>query len=165
MVAKPHGIKGEVKAYPLFGGPEDFQSFKEVVLVDRAAGSDRLFQIDRCRLQARTAILHLAGISDRSMAEELSGMEVWVSRESLPEADKDGPRWYDLIGMKVRTENGRDLGKVRSIFATGSHDVMEIRGTGREYLIPALREFIVKLDNKAGILTIADVPGLLEINH
>ena len=90
---------------------------------------------------------------------------MWVEKELLPELAPDEFVWHDLVGLKVSTAKGRELGKVKELFSTGGHDVLVIRGTGREYLIPAKQEFMLEVDQDGGILTVSEIPGLFDINR
>ena len=109
------------------------------------------------------ALLELAGVDDRTAAEELAGREVWVAKELLPALAEDEFYWHELVGLRVVTESGR-AGPGQALFATGGHDVLVVRGGGREYFIPARREFMLGVDHEADLLTIAEVPGLLDLN-
>ena len=163
-VSKAHGIKGEVKVHPDFGPPEDFLDYKEVVLVYPDTGLRHDFKVSRCRPQANIVILQLEDIEDRTMAEKLSGSEIWIDKASLPNLPEGKYHWHDLVGLQVETEGGRKLGRVETLFATGGHDILVVIGGGQEYLIPFEKEFLLNTDSAAGILTVAEVPGLFEIN-
>jgi len=162
-IAKPHGIKGELKILP-YGEAEDFRLYREVLLAGETTGPARLFQVENFRPQGKMALLELAGVTDREAAEGLAGREVWVAKELLAALAEDEFYWHELVGLRVVTESGRNLGRVKALFATGGHDVLVVRGGGREYFIPARREFMLAVDQEAGLLTIAEVPGLLDLN-
>lgn len=163
-VTKAHSIKGEVKVQPDFGSSEDFLNYSEVALVQPARASRRNFKVSRCRPRAATVILQLEGVEDRSLAEALVGSEVWVAKPSLPDLPAGEYYWHDLIGLRVETEHGRQLGRVENVFATAGHDIIVVTGTGQEYLVPLKKEFLLKVDAAAGILTVVAMPGLFEIN-
>lgn len=163
-ITKPHGINGEVKVQPDFGIVEDFLNYKEVLLVWPDSELRREFRVRRCRFHGELAILQLEGVADRTGADALRGGEVWVDRDLLPELPAGKYYWHDLIGLRVETENGRQLGRVESLFATGGHDIIVVTDGGREYLIPLAEGFLLNVDTAAGLLTVADVPGLFEIN-
>ncbi len=163
-LTKPHGIKGEVKVQPDFGPAEDFLNYREILLVSPESELRRDFKVERCRFQGDLVILQLAGIGDRTAADDLRGTEVWVDRDLLPELAAGKYYWHDLIGLRVETEKGRKLGRVETLLATGGHDVLVVLDDGREYLIPLADEFLRNVDLAAGLLTVADVPGLFEIN-
>lgn len=163
-VGKAHGIKGELKVRPDFGLPEDFLHYREVALFRPGTDSRQDYQVSRCRPQAKSVVLQLDGIDDRTMAEALCGSEVWIDKDSLPDLAAGDFYWHDLVGLQVVTEEGRKLGRVDTILATGGHDILVVVGDGREYLIPLRKEFLLNTDTEAGVLTVAEVPGLFEIN-
>lgn len=164
LVTKPHGIKGEIKLQLDFGEPEEFLNYTEIMLDSPGYESGRTFKVSRCRFQGDLVILQLDGVSDRTAAEELRGSEVWIDRQLLPELPAGKYYRHDLVGLSVVTEKGRKLGRVEDFLATGGHDVLVVLDGRREYLIPLADEFLVNVDTTAGLLTVAEVPGLFEIN-
>lgn len=162
-ISKPHGIKGELKVQP-YGEPADFSHFPEVRLGGESAPDLPLYKVLGQRPQAKAVLVVLAGIVDRTGAELVIGREVWVAEKHLPALADDEFYWHELVGLRVIVEGGRVLGKVTAIFATGGHDVLVVHGSGREYLIPARREFMLDTDHQTGVLTVADVPGLFDLN-
>jgi 16S rRNA processing protein RimM len=69
---------------------------------------------------------------------------------------------HQLIGLKVVSEQGKVLGKVTEILATGANDVYVVRAEiGPEILIPAADEFVRAVDLEHGELQVRLVPGLL----
>ena len=164
-VAKPHGIKGEIKVHPYSGDPALLPGYPVVTLA--APGGRRLeaHRVSGGRIQGREAILRLAGIDSREQAEALTGCEVLVDKAHLPPLAEDEFYWQDLEGRKVVTTDGRELGRVSGLLATGAHDVLVVTGRGREYLIPAIRELMTEFDDEAGTIVIEPVPGLLEMNE
>jgi 16S rRNA processing protein RimM len=67
-----------------------------------------------------------------------------------------------IIGLTVITSEGREIGRVIGIMETGSNDVYIVRGQGKEYLIPAIRDVISNIDLAAGTITITPMEGLLD---
>lgn len=163
-VGKAHGIKGELKVRPDFGLPEDFLHYRDVSLLKPGADSLQDYKVSRCRPLANVVVLQLDGIIDRTMAESFCGSEVWIDKELLADLADGDFYWHELIGLQVVTEEGRKLGQVEKIMATGGHDILVVLGGGREYLIPLRKEFLLNSDLAAGVLTVADVPGLFDIN-
>ncbi|OGR05872.1 MAG: 16S rRNA processing protein RimM [Deltaproteobacteria bacterium RIFOXYD12_FULL_50_9] len=164
-VIKAHGIRGEIKVQPYFGGLDEFNRYPDFLLVDPASGTSRLVQAGRFRAQNRLLLLELDWVTDRDAAEQCRGWELWVKKEYLP-ALPEG-QWYrhELEGLRVVTIEGRDLGVVSDLIFSGAHEILVITGTGREYLIPLVSEFIVAKDDVSRTLTVSPAPGLLEINE
>jgi len=156
-----HGIRGEVKVRPYGDRAEGLTRLRRVRLVD-GAGQGRLLALLGGRVQGHCAILALEGVRDRSGAEDLVGLELEVERAELPPLAPDEYYWHDLLGLVVRDEDGRELGRVIAMHATGAHDVVEVGGAGREYLLPFASSFIVRQDGREIVMRLP--PGLLEIN-
>lgn len=67
-----------------------------------------------------------------------------------------------IIGLVAITSEGREIGKVVGIMETGSNDVYVVRGQGKEYLIPAVKDVISSVDLDSGTITIIPIEGLLD---
>jgi 16S rRNA processing protein RimM len=160
---KAQGLKGEIKILPFSGVPEDLLAVGDFEL---RHGQEVLnFKPTGVRGQGKYLVAKFAGVDDRDRAESLAGFEVWVPKEALPELAPDEFYWHDMIGLQAFTAEGRSLGRVASLMATGGHDVLVIKDGDREYLIPATDEIIVRLDEQNAKLVLEPPPGLLEINE
>ena len=62
----------------------------------------------------------------------------------------------------VITSEGREIGRVAEILETGSNDVYVVRGQGKEYLIPAIKDIISRIDLRSGTIIITPMEGLLD---
>lgn len=164
QVVKPHGLKGEVKILPFSDDPHNFTLFTDLLLVDPDNHNKTLCRVKRSRIQGKMAIVSLAEISNRDDSELQVGREVWARLDELPPLAEDEFYWQDLKGMRVACENGRELGIITDLLAAGGHDILVITGKGQEYMIPAVKEFMVKIDQGERMVVVAPPPGLLEIN-
>lgn len=163
-IAKPHGVRGEIKVYPYSGQPENFSDYRSIWLAGDDGTRDLLpVAIEKRRVQGKFALLKLAGCSTREDAENLTGKEVWLARTELPELGNSEYYWLELVGKKVATEDGLELGKVTAVFETGAHDILHVDSKNGEYLIPFHEDFIVSLDKVKVVLSLP--PGLLDINR
>ncbi|MBU0729983.1 MAG: ribosome maturation factor RimM [Proteobacteria bacterium] len=164
-IVKAHGIKGEIKVAPYFSYPDDLQLHQEIALVDTEKNRCTLWPVIRSRFQGNNAILKLEGIETRNDAEECRGIELWIDKTLMPRPDDGEYYWHEIEGLMIETDDGIALGKVSDIFSSGAHEVWVVTGKGREYLIPAKKEFIVEKDDQQGKLILTLPPGLLEINE
>ncbi len=162
-VAQPHGIRGEIKVYPYSGQQDNFLGYKKIFL---AAGEDEAwipYTVESSRVQGQLALLKLSGVTSRNDAELLVGRAVWLRRRDLPRLKKGEYYWSDLVGKRAVTDEGRELGRVKSVMATAAHDILTVTDQGQEYLIPLNDEFLVRLDENEVVLNLP--PGLLEMNR
>ena len=79
----------------------------------------------------------------------MRGKAVLVDAAELPPLDADEYYWQDILGMRVVTEDGGNVGTITEIFPTRSNDVYVVREGEREVLIPAIKEVVVSIDTKA----------------
>ena len=95
-------------------------------------------------------VARLKEVGDRNAAGALTGMDVLVCRDRFdPPADGEY-YWDDLIGLQVSTVDGRALGEVVRLLATGANDVLVVRGD-RQRLIPFVPgSAVVSVDLDAG---------------
>lgn len=161
-IAKAQGLSGELKIHPFSGNPADLASFQNIFL---ARGHDRhLYTVEKWRSHGKYAVVKLREIKDREHSEALVGADVVVFRSQMPTLDADEFYWHEMVGLRVVTDQGQELGEVTSLIATGAKDVMVVSGRDHEYLIPVVQEIIVRQDKEAGILVISPMAGLLEMN-
>jgi len=162
-VSKAQGLSGEVKIIPFAGQANELFSYRSL-LVETRKGISQEYFVEHWRSQGNFAIAKFHEITDRDGAESLVGAELSVLRSQMPPLAPDEFYWHEVVGMRVVTDQGQELGVVTSLIATGAKDVMVITGRGHEYLIPFVKELIVSQDNQAKTLVIAPMDGLLDLN-
>ena len=144
-----HGLKGTSKIRSF---AESLSLFKpgRTILIRERSGQETKREIKWVNRHSRTPLLSLKGINDRNQAEALIGAELFIRKQDLPELEDDTYYWYELIGIKVYTTEGKFLGKIESIIETGSNDVYVVKDGQNEVLIPALESVVmnIELDEK-----------------
>nr|VFJ72327.1 MAG: 16S rRNA processing protein RimM [Candidatus Kentron sp. FW] len=99
-------------------------------------------------------VAKLSLCQDRNAALDLVGANVIVTRDRLPPIGEGEYYWEDLIGCRVVTGDGADLGYVGRLIETGANDVLVVMGE-RERLVPFLfGDIILAVDLKAGIIRV-----------
>lgn len=70
----------------------------------------------------------------------------------------------DLIGLKVVTDEGEDLGTLKDVLQTGANDVYVVEMTdGKELLLPAIKQCILKVDLEQQTMTVHVLDGLMDL--
>ncbi len=154
-VVGPFGIRGEIKVVPTTDFPDRFGQGGIVVL--SLPKKHRTCRIERSRPHKGGLILKLDGVDTRNDAEELKDIDIVISESEL--RDLEGGRFYvfDIVGLKVLTEDGREQGSVTEVLQ-GANDVY-VTSTG--LCIPALKDVVAEVDLERGVMVIRPVPGLL----
>lgn len=141
-ITKPHGIKGEVKVFPL---TDDIQRFKKLkrVFIDGQEVKVSYVTVGHDR-----AILRLEGVDSVEEAEKLRKKLLVVPREEAVKLEEDSYFIEDLKDCTVYDEEGLELGKVADVIQTGANDVYWIKKP-KELLIPAIRDVVLSVDVQA----------------
>jgi len=124
IVGRAHGVRGFLRVHAFTEEPE---ALAEYPLVDRAGRRFALTWVSEGVAQLAEI---LAGgrriISDRSEAEKLVNLELFVPRSALPEADEDEFYLADLVGLTALDEAGESLGTVAAVHDYGGGTSLEI---------------------------------------
>ena len=157
VITTTHGVRGEVKVFPTTDDPARFKKLKNVIL---DTGKEKLeLEIAGVKFFKNMVILKFKGIDDIKKS-------LYVTRENAVKLKKDEYFIADLIGMKVSTDEGEELGTLSDVMQTGANDVYVISMTdGEEVLIPAIRDCIRDVDVEQGQMCVHLLPGLLDINR
>jgi 16S rRNA processing protein RimM len=73
---------------------------------------------------------------------------------ALPPAGEDEFYWKDLIGLDVTDPSGTVLGQVSALMETGANDVIVVRTSGGEVLIPFVRHVVTDVDLQNGRIVV-----------
>jgi 16S rRNA processing protein RimM len=161
LIAKVHGIGGEVVVHPLTDDPGRFEA-GATVLLEAPGISASPRRILGSRMHQQRYLLQLEGVPDRTAAEALRGGRLCVREADLP-ALPPGQVWlHDLPGMAVESEDGVDLGAVHQVLETGEdRRILVIHGPRGEFLVPFIEQFVLSIDRDARRIRIRLLEGLL----
>lgn len=159
-VAKPHGLRGQVKIQSYASSPESFSAGRKV-LVGRGQALNELM-IAETRVQARSLLLTFQGIESRQQAEGLVGQSIYLAKKDLKVLPEGEYYWFQLIGSRVITDEDRFLGVLEEIFSTAAHDIWVIREGRKEVLFPAVESFILSINETQKEIRVRYAPGLSE---
>jgi 16S rRNA processing protein RimM len=155
-----HGMRGGLKLISYAESLDIFTTGLPIRAVG-ANGKEIVYEVSEVRPQGRGAVLFLTGITHRSQAEAMAGCDLFIDRAVLPALAEGTYYWADLIGLEVVSVDGRFLGRLESIFETGSNDVYVVKGAAREILVPALKSVVKAVDLTARRMEV-DLPEGLD---
>lgn len=156
-IVAPHGLRGEVRVRPSTDIPNRFEPLSEVRL-RWPDGRERIQSLERVRWHKRQAILKLAGCDTRSAAEALRGACLVVLPGEQPPLPPGEYYVHQILGLRVVTTTGVEVGPVTDVLFTGSNEVY----VTPQVLIPATKELVREIDLAQGRMVIEPVPGLLD---
>ncbi len=160
-IGRAVGLKGECAVFWNSGQPP-VEIGGEIFLTEPGKASYKSWRVAALRTQGRFDVVRLEGIEDRTAAEGLRNREVALPADRLPALPAGEYYCYQILGLRVVTEEGVELGRVERIFTAGEHDVYEVRGSGREVLIPAIEQVVLSIDLQQGVVTVRLMQGMLD---
>ena len=141
--------------------PAELRSVGEFVWRD-ARGHTRPLVLESIRGAAPHVLVRFDGVFNRDAAAELTNGRLYVEPARLPDAGPGQAYAFQLIGLEVRSEDGRVLGPLVDILQTGANPVYVIRGE-REWLVPATADVVRRVDLARRIITVALPVGLEDV--
>ena len=148
VISSSHGIKGEAKVFPTTDDPKRFKKLKRIFL-------------DLEDEKREVQIVRPYCIED---VERYKGKDLVIERKDALPLKEDEYFIGDLIGIRVITENGEELGRVKDVLQTGANDVYVVEREGeKEVLLPAIKECILEVDLEKGEMRVHVMEGLLDL--
>ena len=133
-IGAAHGIRGEVLVQSFAADPADIAAYGPLAGEDGVA----TYTLTVVRVIPKGVVARVKGIADRTAAEKLRGIGLYIDRAKLPMA-ADGEFYHtDLIGLDAVAPDGTLLGHIIAMQNFGAGDLIEIRlaGTTKTELIP-----------------------------
>ena len=149
VLVGPHGIRGEVKLRPLTEFPERLPGLKELRLRLPDA-KERQVRVRGSRWNKEMLLLRLEGVETMDDAEALRGAEVLVSADAAAPLPEGRYYLHQIIGLRVLTPEGEELGVVSEVVEGTSNDVY----VAAPYMIPATRDAILRLAPEEGLMVV-----------
>jgi 16S rRNA processing protein RimM len=150
QVVGAFGIQGAVKVLTLTDFEDRFAPGSQLLL----GGASR--RVEWSRKQPAGFVVKFSELDTRTVAETFRGSYLEVEENdvrSLPVG-----RWYhhQLIGLRVATESGEELGTLGSVLERPANDVWVVGQDSVEHLVPATHDAVLDVDLEAGRVTVAD---------
>ena len=154
VVAAPHGVRGLVRVRSFTEDPMAVGSYGP--LSDESGKKE--YRVEALSAARGAVLARIEGVADRTAAEALRGLRLYVERKRLPHTGER--EWYeaDLIGLKAVGTDGRDWGKVIAFHDFGAGSVVEVSGG---VMLPFTDEAVPEIDVAGGKVLVDPPAGLL----
>ncbi|MCH5461460.1 ribosome maturation factor RimM [Lactobacillus sp. LC28-10] len=165
-IVNTHGIRGELRVVATTDFPEQrFKKGSQLALFksDHDSKPVGTITINSSRQHKGFILITLAGYDNINDVLKYKGMVLKIAEENLTDDDlEDGQYYYhQIIGLKVLTEDGEELGTIKEIMAPGANDVWVVaRPEKDDLLLPVIDQVVKKVDLAAGQVTVELMEGL-----
>ena len=146
-IAGAFGVKGEVKLKSFTDIPENCVSYGPLL----SKSGNVIITPASHRLVKGGVAVKCAEVKTREVAEGLKSTKLYVPRENFPAPDEDEFYAADLIGLEVKSTEGKRIGKIIAVEDFGAGDLLEIKPKeGKSFYHPFTLAATPKVDIKAG---------------
>ena len=157
-IGAAHGVRGEVRLWTFTEDPLAVLHYGPLSTKD----GSRAFEVAKARQAKDHLVATIKGVADRTAAEKLNRLELYIARDQLPEPGDDEYYHADLIGLAAETAAGEPLGRVLAIHNFGAGDIIEIAPpSGSTLLLPFSNAVVPTIDIKNGRVVI-ELPAEIE---
>lgn len=158
-IGAAHGLRGLVKLQSFTSEPAAIGRYGPL----QDAAGKRRFEVTVQNLVKGGVVARIAGVDDRTQAEKLRGIELYLPREALPPAAEGEYYHADLIGLAVELADGRPLGRVQAVDNFGAGDLLTVERPGQVSVsLPFTDRVVPVVDMAAGRIVVDPPIGLLE---
>ena len=155
QIVNTHGVHGQVKIVSWLDSPVFLKSFRTLYLGEEK----KPVKVRASRVYKRFVIAALESVEDVNAAMALKNEVVFIDRNdaALPE----GSFFFsDLFGARVVSDAGEELGRLTDVLERPGNNIYVVNSEKREWLIPAVPEFIISTDVENGVVTVRLMDGL-----
>lgn len=159
VIGAPHGLRGEVRLDVRTDDPGRRLAVGQVLETEPSDAGP--LTVSRFRSQGGATYVHFEEARDRGGAEALRGVRLVVESDEDEGDDDEG--WYphELVGMRVRHVDGRELGTVAELEHFPAQDVLLVtEPDGAQARVPFVAELVPEVDADAGVITVDPPRGL-----
>ena len=157
QIVNVHGIKGMVKIRPYLENPMSIGSFGP--LTDNKGFS---YEVQANSRKGEFVLASVKGITDRTMAEHLKGINLYIERTQLPKP-KTGYYYCDLLGMRV-LRDGKAFGTVEAVQNFGAGDILDVKTMqGRLFSFDFSKATFPRIDVEKREMDIVIPEGMQEV--
>lgn len=143
-IARPHGVRGEVKINPTTDDAGRFRGMKEAYL--ELHGEYLPVQLCVSSVAEKAVIVKIEGYDTPEQAQLLRGKYLCVDRKHAVKLPEYTYFVADLIGCSVSDTDGREYGTLTDVLETGANDVYEIEKG--KLMVPALKKVLDTVDTE-----------------
>lgn len=164
-IVNTHGIRGELKVLSQTDFPEKrFAPGSALLMTDETTGDSLEVKVAAARSHKNVYIVKLEGYGNINEVERYKGWLLKVAAEHQGELEEGEYYYHEIIGCKVVTEEGEELGAITEILTPGANDVWVVerpKGKGKPILLPYIDEVVLNVNPADKLVTVRLMEGLV----
>ena len=144
---------------------DDSQMYENMESIFVEMGKNLIpFFIENCSLHKSDLLrIKFEDVTSEADADALLKHNLYLPLEVLPELSGNKFYFHEVIGFSMEDINYGKIGTIIGINDTTSQAIFEVENEGKEILIPAIDEFLVKVDRKLKKIIVKTPEGLIDL--
>lgn len=155
------GIKGELKVEPLTNDIKRFDDL-EYCYINMGKFREKVYIQSYRPYKNGNIIVKLKDYDDINSVLKFKGRYMEIGEENLAQLEEGHYYIFQIIGCRVFTTDGEELGSVVEVLQPGGNDVYVVEGDKGQVLIPAIKEVVKEIDVDNKIIKVVLLEGLIE---
>ncbi len=161
IITNTHALKGELKIKPTTEDVSRFDYLKSAYIDNR--GEYIPVTVEKVRYFKGMVIIKFKEYNNINDVEKFKTMDLLVDRENAIPLEDGLYYVQDLIGCKIVTDEGEDIGVLEDVMETGANDVYVVKlHNGGEVLIPSIEQCILNKDIEKREILVHMLKGLMD---
>lgn len=159
-ITTSHGIKGELKVYPLTDDIERFDYLKNAYI-----GESKIpVELERVKYHKNLAIIKFKEYNDINEVLKFKDDFIYVDDKERVVLPEDHFFIYDLLNCQVFDTESNLIGIIEDVIQGPSNDVYVVKNKekNKEYLIPVVKQFILEVNTMEKKIIIDPIEGMIE---
>lgn len=160
-ITTTHGLKGTVKVLPMTEDKSRFYDLHQV-MAELPNGRQKVLTIGQINPFKEGFLIDFKEIGDVNAAQNLRGAFLQIPRSQALELEDGEYYIFEIIGAKVVSPEGEEIGTLKNVIETGANDVYEIETSeGGEILVPVIPDCVLAVDTENKVVTVQLWEGMV----
>ncbi|MNW45826.1 Ribosome maturation factor RimM [compost metagenome] len=162
-IVNTHGIRGDVKVLLHTDFPEvRFAPKSSLTMIHPENGTQIVVTVASARPYKGMYIVKFNEYNDINVVEKYKGYELKVAKENSVQLPKNEYYFHEIIGCRVVSDEGEELGVIEEILRPGANDVWVVKlPNRRQLLLPVIDDVVLDVDVSAKLVKVHVMEGLL----
>lgn len=149
---RSHGVRGEIKMEILTHYPERIVPGLSVFIGEKHVQQ----RVKSARMAHQEILISFVGITNCEDVSIFTNQIAYMQTVDIPDLPEDEFYLFELIGMRVVSEEDEFLGTLREVIETKANDVFVIQkdDESEELLLPVIDSVILDIDFEEEVITV-----------
>lgn len=159
-IINTHGIRGELKIFPL---TDDINRFDDLKIAYLGNNKEKV-EIEEVKYHKGLVIIKFKEFDNINQVLKYKDDFLFIDINDKVQLPENHYFIFDIVDCTVYDTKGQKIGIVTDVLQYSSNDVYVVRDheKNKEYLIPAVKQFVVDIDVEHKKIVIDPIEGMIE---